>query len=152
MSTGPAPTSDLVSGLKTTLANAIALYLRAHGYHWNVEGPDFAQYHALFETIYTDIYESIDPLAENIRKLGDYAPYRLERLVELRTLPETNRVSNDPRALANDLLDANEFVVREYKALFKVANDADEQGIANFVAERIDQHEKWVWQLRASVK
>jgi starvation-inducible DNA-binding protein len=144
--------SELITELKTTLSNVVAVYLRSHGYHWNVEGSDFAQYHALFETIYTDIYESIDPLAENIRKLGDYPPYRLERLVELKTVPEPTRVANDPRSLATDLLDANVFLVSEYKALFKVANDADEQGIANFVAERIDQHEKWAWQLRASVK
>jgi len=144
--------SDLTSELKSLFADVVSAYLRAHGYHWNVEGPDFAQYHALFETIYTDIYESIDPLAENIRKLGDYAPYRLERLVELRTLPEPNRVANDARSLANDLLAANEFLVTRLKNVFKVANAADEQGIANFIAERIDQHEKWVWQLRASVK
>jgi starvation-inducible DNA-binding protein len=144
--------SDLISGLKTTLANVVALYLRSHGHHWNVEGPDFAEYHALFETIYTDIYGSIDPLAENLRKLGDYAPYRLERLVELKTLPETPRVANEARSLANDLLEGNVFLVNEYKALFKVANAADEQGIANFIAERIDQHQKWVWQLKASVK
>lgn len=144
--------SDLVNELKTTLANVIAVYLRAHGYHWNVEGPDFAQYHALFETIYSDIYESIDPTAENIRKLGDYAPYRLERIVELRTVPEPNRVANDAKSLANDLLEANVFLVNEWKRVFTVADQADEQGIANFAAERIDMHQKWVWQLRASVK
>lgn len=145
--------SDLAEGLKTALADVVALYLRAHGYHWNVEGSDFSEYHALFETIYSDVYGSIDPIAENVRKLGEFPPFRLERLVELKTLPEpTNRIANDPRSLATDLLDANEFLVKEWKALFHVANDADEQGIANFIAERIDAHQKWSWQLRASVK
>ena len=144
--------SDLAAELKSLLADVVSVYLRAHGYHWNVEGPDFAQYHALFESIYSDTYESIDPIAENIRKLGDYAPYRLERFSELATVPTSNRVANDARSLANDLLAANEFLVNRLKSVFKVADEADEQGIANFISERIDMHQKWVWQLRASVK
>ena len=144
--------SDLAAELKSLLADVVSVYLRAHGYHWNVEGPDFAQYHTLFESIYSDTYESIDPIAENIRKLGDYAPYRLERFSELATVPTSNRVANDARSLANDLLAANEFLVNRLKSVFKVADEADEQGIANFISERIDMHQKWVWQLRASVK
>lgn len=145
--------TSLSEGLKTALADVVALYLRAHGYHWNVEGQDFSEYHSLFETIYTDIYQSIDPIAENIRKLDDYPPFRLERMVELKTLPEpSGRIANDPRSLATDLMSANEHVINQFKSLFHVANDADEQGIANFIAERIDAHQKWGWQLRASVK
>jgi len=143
---------SLADEMRGLLADVVALYLRAHGYHWNVEGADFSQYHALFESIYSDVYGSVDPMAENIRKLNEYAPFRLERLVELKTLPEPNRVANDPRSLANDLLEANEHVVTRLKSVFKTADAADEQGVANFIADRIDQHQKWSWQLRASVK
>jgi starvation-inducible DNA-binding protein len=144
--------SELTDELKTTLANVISVYLRAHGYHWNVEGSDFAQYHALFETIYSDIYESIDPTAENIRELGTTPGTGVERIAELAMVPEPARISNDARSLAVDLLDANQFLVEEWKRVFDVADDADEQGIANFAAERIDMHEKWVWQLKASTR
>jgi hypothetical protein len=34
---------------------------------------------------------------------------------------------------------------------FATANSANEQGIANFIAERIDSTQKWMWQLRSSV-
>lgn len=141
----------LVDELKTTLADAVVLYLRAHGYHWNVEGPDFHEYHGLFGEIYEDVYASIDPIAENIRKLDDYAPYRLERLTSLRTLPEDS-VEPNAKAMATDLLKANEAMVERLNAAFKAANDENEQGIANFLAERIDAHQKWCWFLRASTK
>ena len=141
----------LADELKTTLADAVVLYLRAHGYHWNVEGPDFHEYHGLFGEIYEDVYASIDPIAENIRKLDDYAPYRLERLTSLRTLPEDS-VEPNAKAMATDLLKANEAMVERLNAAFKAANDENEQGIANFLAERIDAHQKWCWFLRASTK
>jgi starvation-inducible DNA-binding protein len=127
------------------------LYFKAHGYHWNVEGSDFGQYHSLFKTIYKDIYSSIDPLAENIRKLGEYAPFKLDTLIKLTSLSDS-KVDTNPKAMAKDLLKSNEQVVGKLKSVFDTANEANEQGVANFIAERIDLHQKWSWQLKASTK
>jgi DNA-binding ferritin-like protein len=33
---------------------------------------------------------------------------------------------------------------------FNTANESNQQGIANFIAERIDMHQKWNWFLKAS--
>jgi starvation-inducible DNA-binding protein len=143
--------SDLTTEIKEVLSDVVVFYFRAHGYHWNVEGPDFGQYHELFETIYEDVYGSIDPMAENLRKLGEYAPFKLSSFLELSKL-EDSRVATDPRSMAFDLLSANEILITKLKSLFRTANDADEQGVANFVAERIDMHQKWSWQLKASTK
>lgn len=144
--------TELVGALRELLADVVSLYLKAHGYHWNVEGPDFSQYHGLFEDIYSDIYSSVDPIAENLRKLGEYAPFRLERLNDLKTIDDKAATSNEPKALAKDLLKHNEAMVDKLKSTFDIANTANEQGIANFIAERIDMHQKWVWQLKASTK
>lgn len=142
---------SLIEELESVLGDVVVLYFRTHGYHWNVEGSDFQEYHALFETIYEDIYSSIDPLAENLRKLDSYAPFKLESFAKLSTLDDS-RVATDPRSMASDLLSANEHILAKLKTCFNTANDADEQGIANFIAERIDMHQKWRWQLKASTK
>jgi starvation-inducible DNA-binding protein len=141
----------LVKELQELMGDVTVFYFRAHGYHWNVEGEDFSQYHNLFEDIYSDVYGSIDPLAENIRKLGEYAPFKLDTLIKLASL-EDSKVPTNPRAMAKDLLEANESLIEILKSVFHTANDDDEQGIANFIAERIDMHQKWSWQLKASTK
>lgn len=142
----------LTDELSELLGDVTVLYFRAHGYHWNVEGEDFAQYHALFETIYEDVYSSIDPIAENIRKLGSYAPFKLSTLQDLSSI-EDSRVGTDVRSMSNDLLTANQKVLDKLYDVFNTANaDAYTAGIANFLAERIDMHQKWAWQLKASVK
>jgi len=143
--------SQLVDALSNLVGSLVSLKFKAHGYHWNVEGQDFAQYHGLFGDIYEDIDGSIDPMAENIRKLGAYAPYKLSRLQQLSTLPETE-VGTDAKEMAADLLKSNEFIIKDLMDAFDVANNARQQGIANFLAERIDMHQKWSWQLRVSVK
>lgn len=141
----------LTDELAKLQADVTVFYFRAHGYHWNVEGEDFSQYHNLFEDIYSDAYGSIDPIAENIRKLGEYAPFKLDTLIKLASL-EDSKVPTNPRAMAKDLLEANESLIEILKSVFHTANDDDEQGIANFIAERIDMHQKWAWQLKASTK
>lgn len=146
------PTAMLVGLLRRNVADAVTLYLRAHGYHWNVVGSDFAEYHALFESVYTDVLGSIDPLAESIRKLDGVAPFRLPELMALRSIADQSTVTPLPAAMSADLLDANETMLEALRASFALAaGTADEQGVANFLAERIDSHMKWSWQLRASL-
>jgi starvation-inducible DNA-binding protein len=143
--------SELTTSLKSLLADAVSVYLQAHGYHWNVEGADFSQYHALFEMIYTDIYESIDPIAENLRKLDEYAPFMLSKLEELSSIT-IKAVKPEPKEMAKELLKSNEAILKSLNDVFKKANSENQQGVANFIAERIDMHQKWIWQLRASTK
>lgn len=142
---------ELVKALKTAMANVVTFYFMSHGYHWNVEGQDFSQYHDLFGKIYEDVYGSLDPLAENIRKMDDYAPFSLQKFIDLRTV-EFKDVDPSPKAMAKALLKANETVLETLNDAFKAAEKADEQGIMDFLASRIDMHMKWAWQLRASTK
>lgn len=143
--------SKLVDALKTTLSDTVTMYFVSHGYHWNVEGPDFAQYHSLFETIYEDLYGAIDPLAEDIRKLGEYAPFTLSKFIDLRTV-ESKEVKPEPKAMAKALLSLNDGLIESVNAAFKEAEKAEEQGIMDFLAGRDDMHKKWRWMLTASTK
>jgi starvation-inducible DNA-binding protein len=64
----------LADSLKILLATEYAFSLKAQLFHWNVEGPDFAQLHEFFGNLYEEVYNnSIDKTAEYIRALGDYA-------------------------------------------------------------------------------
>ena len=143
--------SALTNDLKTLLADSVTMYFVAHGYHWNVEGADFSQYHSLFADIYEDVYSNIDTIAEDLRKLDEYAPFTLSKFIDLRTV-ESVEVAPNPKAMAKALLKVNEGVLVTIGKAFASANKANEQGIANFLAERDDMHKKWRWQLTASTK
>ena len=146
----PEGTPDLIEELTECLGDVVSIYFRAHGAHWNVKGPDFSEYHNLFNEIYEDIYSSIDPIAENLRKLGAAAPFKLADFMALSELPDTN-VGSDARALAADLLAANDIVLDQLSDVFECATRENQQGIANFIAERLDMHQKWKWQLSSSL-
>lgn len=142
---------ELVNYLKVVLADHYALYFKAQGHHWNVEGQDFSQYHSLFSSIYDDAIGAVDGIAENIRKLGAYAPFKMSRFVELATVGETE-VGSDPRLMCADLLGAIEAAIESNLTAFACANMCNEQGIANDLAERDGLLKKWRWQLSASLK
>ena len=140
-----------MNAMHSLMADVVNLYFRAHGYHWNVVGSDFAEYHELFGEIYGDVYGSIDPLAESIRKLGGFPKVSVSDYAHMSSLSGSELSGGSPRALAADLLLANEVVIDELKTMFQMLDAANEQGVADFIAGRIDMHQKWQWQLSSSI-
>jgi HK97 family phage prohead protease len=142
---------DLNEELTELLADVVSFYFRAHGAHWNVKGSDFSEYHKLFNEIYEDVYGSIDPIAENLRKLGSLAPFTLPSLIALRSIDDAPTTLQEPMALASDLLAANDVVIDQISDSFDCATYNGQQGVANFLADRLDKHQFWKWQLTASL-
>jgi DNA-binding ferritin-like protein len=140
----------LVPVLEKTLADVVAFSFIAQGYHWNVKGANFPQYHDFFGEIYEDVRESIDPLGENILKLGYDAPFNIAQFAQMSELSASGTKDSSCEAMSYDLYVANMKVIDCYKEAFAVADSMNEQGIADFVSGRIDMHQKWAWQLKAS--
>jgi starvation-inducible DNA-binding protein len=141
----------LINFLKINLANSFSFYLKAHGFHWNVEGENFFEYHSLFEKIYSEVYGSIDQLAELIRTLDDYAPGSLSRLKDLSSISETDVIMS-AKDMVNDLIKSNDKVLLSLFSTYKAAEAAGEIGISNIIQDRIANHQKHAWFLKASLK
>jgi len=142
---------ELIKAMKTAFASEFAFYLKAHNFHWNVEGVNFHQFHCLFGAIYEEVYGSIDLFAENIRKLGAYAPGSFSRFSMLSTVNDELMV---PEALdmVKELLDDSDLMIGIMKNVFDLATELGEDGLANFAAERMDAHQKHSWMLRSTLK
>jgi starvation-inducible DNA-binding protein len=142
----------LADNLKTLLATEYAFSLKAQLFHWNVEGPDFAQLHEFFGELYEEVYNnSIDRTAEYIRTLDDYAPGSYERFSELSIIKGQTKIPR-ARLMIEELLADNGQMIELLNECFAAAEAENQQGIANFVAERIDAHGKHGWMLRSFLK
>lgn len=142
---------EMISTLKRLLASTIAMKYKAQGYHWNVEGEYFPQWHDKFGEIYESLDDTVDPLAEWIRILGDYAPFKLSRFAELSTISEAG-VNSDPESMAADLLAGHIQSAADFGAASAKAAELGQKGLENFLASGMEIHQKWAWQLRVSVK
>ena len=142
----------LADNLKCVLACSYTFAVKAQYFHWNVEGSDFPQYHEFFGNLYEEVNDNaIDRCAEFIRTLDEYAPGSFSRFMELSKIPEQTRV---PRAelMMQELYNNNLTMIETLKEAFAAAEEENHQGIANFIAERLDAHGKWGWQLRSILK
>lgn len=137
--------------MKKVLADTFAMYLKAHNYHWNVEGPLFSQFHDFFSGLYTELHGAVDPIAEQIRALDTYAPGSFKRFSELSDIEDETTIPS-PVDMARNLLSDNEKVLASLNVAFKLATNFEKQGLADFLSGRIDIHNKHAWMLRSYTK
>lgn len=142
---------ELHKAAKIAFASEFAFYLKAHFFHWNVEGIHFRELHDLFGTIYEEVYGSIDDFAEKIRSLGAYAPGSNSRFSVLSQIDDETQVPPGLIMVEQLLEDSNNMVVI-LKRVYDIAEAQGEHGFSNFLAERMDAHRKHAWQLRATSK
>lgn len=141
----------LIEQMKVVLASTFTLYLKAHGYHWNVTGPNFAQYHGFFGDYYEGLHGSVDPIAEHIRALGAFSPASLTRFSELTTVQDETSIPQSGVMFTRLALD-NDKVIAEYRTAHDLASAASQYGLLNFIEGQIDWHEKMAWQLKAFIQ
>jgi starvation-inducible DNA-binding protein len=137
--------------LKTYLASTFAYYLKAHYFHWNVEGPDFGELHKFLSKIYKDAFSAIDPIAEYIRTTEEYAPGSFERFQELSQIQGQTKVPR-ARLMLQELLADTQTMLDLSRQVFEVSAAQGREDIANFAAERQSQHGKYMWQMKSYLK
>jgi starvation-inducible DNA-binding protein len=140
----------LNKALKIAFASEFSFYLKAHNFHWNVTGPMFPQLHDLFGTVYEEVYGSIDAFAENIRKCGAFVPASYSRFSMLTQIEDETNIPDD-RGMVAELLQDSDKMVKILKLCFDMATAVGEEGLADFLAGRMDAHRKHSWQLRATL-
>lgn len=141
----------LQKAAKIAFASEFTFYLKAHFFHWNVEGIHFRELHDLFGTIYEEVYGSIDDFAEKIRSLGTYAPGSNSRFSMLSRIEDETDVLPAEQMIV-ELLQDSDNMVKILKRVYDIAEATGEHGFSNFLAERMDAHRKHSWQLRATAK
>ncbi len=130
--------------LNSLLNSELNLYLQTWNCHWNVEGPQFAGLHDLFERQYGDLAGLIDEMAERIRALGG--------LAETRVALEQAGAAGAREMLAS-LRQAHEALSRlmreEAIPEFEKAGDP---GTVDLLTRAVQLHDKAAWMLRAPAR
>lgn len=142
---------ELIKAVKIAFASENIYYVKASSFHWNIEGSNFPQYHALLDTIYNEVYGARDDFAEHIRKLGAYALGSNSAFLKYSAIQESNEVP-EPQAMLAELLADSEKIAKFMKIVFDLSEAGGEIGLSNFIAERQDAHRKHAWMLRSTLK
>ena len=140
--------AQIADGLAHVLADTYTLYLKTHNFHWNVTGPMFNTLHLMFEAQYTELALAVDLIAERIRSLGFPAPGSYSAYAKLTSIPEAEGVPSAEVMIAQ-LVEGQEAVVRTARAVFPLADAANDEPTADLLTQRLQIHEKNAWMLRS---
>jgi starvation-inducible DNA-binding protein len=141
----------LVDELKRVLGDTFALYNKAHYYHWNVEGPDFPQYHEFLNDTYEALFAAVDDIAEQVRQLDAYAPNGKRMLVDLTHIAVEDGIP-DPIQMFRNLHADNQVVMEGIIIAYNSADNEMQIGLSNFLQDRMMYHKKLDWMLKSIIK
>ena len=137
----------IAQNLKTVLATSFHFYLKAHKFHWNVIGTDFAQQHGFLGDIAGEVYGSVDTTAEIIRTCGELAPGSFQEFLELSQIADPTEDDTNGQVMFEILAADNETVLQILMDAYQVAESEMAFDISNYLAERIAAHKKHAWML-----
>ena len=142
---------ELIQHMKVYLADNVSFGMKAHQYHWNVEGSDFPQYHEFLGNLYQEVNGVIDQIGEFIRTLDAYAPLGPRRIAELTTIEEAD-VAPQAMIMIRTLYNDNNKVIQSITEAFGSAERYNEIGLSNFLQDRVAAHKKHQYMLRSILK
>lgn len=148
---GEAERKEIAEGLSRLLGDSYLLYVRTHGYHWNVTGRQFNTLHVMFEGQYGELALAVDMIAERIRALGFPAPASYAEFARLSSIPEDEDLPGADE-MVRRLVKAQEAVVRTARSVFPAVERAGDEATADLLTQRLQVHEKTAWMLRSMLE
>jgi len=141
----------LIEAMKVYFATNFQYYVKSHGYHVNVTGADFYQYHKLFQKVYEDSQTNIDSIAEEIRTLQAIVPFSLNRIINLSQIDDAE---DKPTGLemVKILLDDTEIVCETIRVARQLCETEKCFGLLNYLEGRLDDHYRFQWMLRSTIE
>lgn len=139
----------LIEAMKRLFATNFQYYVKAHGFHVNVVGPDFTEYHMLFSEVYELADDATDSIGEHIRAIEGIAPFSLKRIMEMGRIKDS---AERPEALkmVKDLLADSQTLMDHYEECHDMAMEYKKYGLINFIEGQIDDLSKIMWKLRST--
>lgn len=144
-------TTKLVTALNREQANALIAYLNYKKYHWTTFGPLFRELHLLFEEQGTEVFDTIDELAERSlmidgKPVADPAKYLPTATVK----PSEGELS--VREMVQEAVATHDLIIAEMHKDADEAAQAGDIGTADLYTRLVQTHQKHRWFLKELLK
>jgi len=141
----PKQVKAVAEAINGIVADTFALYVKTKNFHWHMSGPHFRDYHLLLDQHGEQIYASIDPLAERVRKLGQPTLTSIGAIAKLTRIKDNDREYVDPEEMLGELIDDNKACIKAMRKAHDICDDAEDVATASLLETIIDETERRVW-------
>ncbi|WP_243042983.1 Dps family protein [Dyella sedimenti] len=142
---GADATRDISGELNALLSDILALYLKTKNFHWHMSGPYFRDYHLLLDEQSDQIYATVDPIAERVRKLGGTTLRSLGHATRLQRLSDNDADFVTPDDMLAELREDNIRLAGFMRATHELCDEHGDVATASLLENWIDEAERRVW-------
>lgn len=138
---------QVLTTLKREQANAVVMYLNYKKYHWLTYGPLFRDLHLLFEEQGSEVFATIDELAERSLMLdGQPVADPADYLKVATVTPSTGQLT--VKQMIEEAIANHELIITEMHQDAEVATEAGDIGTADLYTRLVQTHQKHRWFLK----
>ena len=142
---GSQATKDIAAALNLLLADFFALYLKTKNFHWHVSGPHFRDYHLLLDEQADQLYATIDPIAERVRKLGGTTLRSIGQISRLQRVADNDADYVTPADMLAELREDNQQLAARLRQTHHVCDEHRDVATASLIEVWIDETERRTW-------
>ncbi|MGI6045693.1 MAG: Dps family protein [Eggerthellaceae bacterium] len=141
---------ELTQALNKYVADLGLSFIKVHNLHWNVVGVQFKATHEFLESIYEEVSENLDAVAELIKMKGESPVASLKEMLELSDIKELE-------SKEIEVLPALEILLADLKALRAEALSihelaGDDFAVSNLMEDHIESLNKTIWFVESMLK
>jgi len=141
----PEEVQAVVEAVNPLIADAFALYVKTKNYHWHLASSHFRDYHLLLDEQAESVFESIDPLAERMRRIGGTTIRSVIHISQLQSIADDNDDFVLPEQMIQHLIDDNRQIAQKQRTAIKITEENRDTPTSNLLQELLDETEKRIW-------
>lgn len=141
----PEEVQKIVEAVNPLVADSFALFTKTKNFHWHIATSHYRDYHLLLDEQAKSILDSIDPLAERMRRIGGTTIRSIAHISQLQTIEDDNREFVPPDEMIEELLKDNRQMAEQQRQAIEVCEDNRDTPTANLLQEILDQTERRIW-------
>ena len=138
-------TESIAAEVNKLVADAFALYLKTKNFHWHMTGPHFRDYHLMLDEQAEQIFATIDPLAERVRKLGQPTLRSIGHVAKLSRIADNQADFVSPADMLNELIEDNKTMAAAMRRTHQTCDDHQDVATASLLEVYIDETERRTW-------
>src|SRR5215510_7908044 len=141
----PEEVERIVAAVNPLIADAFALFTKTKNFHWHIASSHYRDYHLLLDEQASSIFESIDTLAERVRRIGGTTIRSISHIGQLQTIEDDNRDFVPPDKMIDELLKDNLHIAELQRAAIETCDENRDTPTGNLLQEILDQTERRIW-------
>lgn len=141
----PQEVMAVTEAVNPLIADAFALYVKTKNFHWHLSGSHFRDYHLLFDKEAKTIFDSIDVMAERVRRVGGTTIRSIGHIAQLQTIEDNNADFVPAGEMVKQLLQDNAHIAKNIRDAIEVCDKSRDSATSNALQEILDETERRKW-------